>query len=99
MAEQYGPLSDVARKSHAEILRRLASAGQKPTADAIGKSETWVSRWKSEDSETCACLLAALGLKVVPAEHQCYDREHIEHLRYFAKLGMASEEPKALDWE
>lgn len=80
---------DLSRKCQTEILRALASAGQRLAGEAIGKSETWVSRFASEHLKTCADLLGALNLKVVPAEMQCYEREYVDNLRYFAKLGMA----------
>lgn len=99
MSESSAADSLVARKSHSAILRGLASVGQVGAGVAIGKSETWVSRWKSEDSETCARLLAACGLKVVPATHRCYPVEYVDHLRYFARIGMAQEQPPVLEWE
>ena len=72
--------------------------GQVSVGAALCKSETWVSRWKSEDSRTCADLLACLGLKVVPAHFKCYDPAHIAHLEYFAKIGLAQETVPSLDW-
>lgn len=94
MAESCTPVQVLSRKCEREILRALASVGQKAVGEAIGKSETWVSRWKSEDAKTCADLLAALGLKVVPADHMCYARDYIEHLHYFAKRGMECAQPE-----
>lgn len=99
MAEASSQDTSIARKSQTLILQRLASVGQVTVGRALDKSETWVSRWKSEDSESCAGLLAAIGLKVVPAEHKCYPVEYIEHLRYFARIGMAQERPPELDWQ
>lgn len=90
--------ASVARKSQTLILQRLASVGQSAVGRLLDKSETWVSRWKSDDSESCAALLAAIGLKVVPAEHKCYPVEYIDHLRYFARIGMAHEQPPILEW-
>jgi len=89
MAESCAPNLESARKSQTAILQRLAAVSQKSAGEAIGKSETWVSRFASEQLKTCADLLAALGLKVVPVNNVCYPREHIEHLEYFAKIGMA----------
>lgn len=88
MAELCSTIAPAARKVASLILQRLASVGQVHAGAAIGKSETWVSRWKGEDLESCATLLAAIGLKVVPTEHKCYDPAHIEHLQYFAQLGL-----------
>jgi hypothetical protein len=99
MAEVCAIDTPVARKSHSIILQRLASVGQVEVGKVFGKSETWVSRWKSDDSETCARLLAALALKIVPAHYKCYDPQHIAHLEYFAKIGLAQETSPALDWD
>ena len=89
MAESSPVHLSVSRKCERTILRALASVGQKAAGEAIGKSETWVSRWKSEgDLKVVADLLAALGLKVVPADHLCYDRQYVENLHYFAERGM-----------
>ena len=103
MSESCTSNPELARKSLTAILQRLASVGQKPLGEALARSETWISRWKSDDSESCADLLAALGLKVVPAEHECYSPEFIRSLRYFARIGMesadGSEQPKQEDAE
>ena len=91
--------TSVARKSHSAILRGLANVGQVAVGAALNKSETWISRWKSEDSESCALLLAAIGLKTVPAHFKCYDPAHIAHLEYFAKIGLAQETSPLLEWD
>lgn len=96
MPEASTDVAETARKSQTLILRALASAGQRTVADAIGKSETFVSRWKSEDLETCAALLAAAGLKVVPADVECHTREYVSNMRYFARIGMSIERPPTL---
>lgn len=93
------PESTLARKCQSAILRALASVGQKAVGEAVGKSETWVSRWKTDDLETCARLLAACGLKVVPSRNQCFDPEYVGHLRYFAQIGMSQhQQPRPLDF-
>lgn len=94
MTESLHATENLSRKCEAAILRALASVGQKAAGEAIGKSETWVSRWKSEDLKSCADLLAALGVKVVPADHMCYSAEYIAHLHYFAKRGMDEAKPE-----
>lgn len=97
MAESCSLDPVLARKCASNILQRLASVGQKPVADALGTSEATVSRMKGEPLETFSGLLSVLGLKVVPASNRCYSPEHIQHLEYFARLGMQNETP-ALDW-
>lgn len=89
MAESCKANPELARKSQTLILQRLASAGQKPVADALALSEATISRVKSEGVESFTAFLAALSLKVVPAENICYPPGHIEHLEYFARIGMA----------
>jgi hypothetical protein len=98
MAESCTPDQAQSSKSLAVILRALAAHGQKPAGEAIGKSETWVSRWKSEDAETCVHLLTALGLKVVPAGNKCFPPSYIERLQFFARIGI-DQEPPALGWD
>lgn len=89
-----------ARKIAARVLKALASRGQRAVAESIGKHESFVSRWKTEDLETCAEILATLHLKVVPTTAQCYDAEHLQHILYFAKIGMQNPEPKLVeDWD
>jgi hypothetical protein len=97
MAESCTVNSEISRKSQTEILRRLASAGQNAAANSIGKSETWVSRFASDQLKTFTDLLSALGLKVVPADHRCYSADYIEHLHYFARLGMAESKPELVE--
>ena len=98
MAESCTANPALARKCAATILQSLASAGQKPVADALGVSEATVSRMKGDTLESFTALLAALDLKVVPAAHKCYAPDYIEHLHYFARLGMAEAKP-GLAWE
>src|SRR5574337_271744 len=98
MSELSPPIPESARKTHAAILKALAAVGQNAAGEAIGKSESWVSRWKVDDSELCARVLAACGLKAVPVGYRCYAPEYIEHLRYFAQHGMAQHAPPELEW-
>lgn len=89
MAAEYCPtLASRSRKTHAVILQALSSKGQRPVAEALGVSEATVSRMKVEDLERFAAFLTAIGLKPVPLENRCYPPQHIQHLEYFAQLGM-----------
>jgi hypothetical protein len=90
----------LARKSQSLILQTLASVGQAPVAKALDVSEATVSRMKSEQLESFTAFLATLNLKIVPAEHKCYEPAYIEHLHYFAKIGMqmAADTAPTLDW-
>ncbi len=97
MAESCTPNPTLARKITSTILQRLASVGQKPVADALSVSEATVSRMKGEGLESFSALLGTLGLKVVPATHKCYAPEYIEHLHYFAQIGMQDAKPQLAD--
>lgn len=57
------------------VLRALADRGQAATAEAAGLSDTRLSRWKDAnceggklDLEQTAAVLAALHLRVIPAD-------------------------------
>jgi hypothetical protein len=80
-----------ARKFQGLVLQRLASVGQRHVAEQLTTSESTVSRFVSSDLERVCLVLAALGLKVVPGEMQCYPpdkirillclaRDHLNHL-------------------
>jgi hypothetical protein len=92
MAESSPILDGRSRKTLAAILQGLARVGQVEVAKATGKSETWISRAKDDDLKTCAILLTACGLKVSPVDSKCYTPEYIEHLRYFARIGIAKDD-------
>lgn len=98
MAEPCAVNSPLARKNASLILRRLAEVSQIVVSEALNVSEATISRLKSKHLESFTAFLAALGLKVVPASAECYEPGYIEHLRYFAKVGIAKdtgEAPKA----
>jgi len=89
-----------ARKNLTLILRRLASVGQVRIADGLGISEATVSRWKAEEAEQCAAILALLGVKVVPEEMRCFDPQKIGAILDLAKAHLAEiEKPEQLAWE
>lgn len=95
--DSVSPLMDArTRKTAAVILRALASTGQRTVAEAMGISETTVSRMKSDgDLQRMAQLLTALGFKPVPIASKCLTPEraaeiddYIERLRYWAEIGI-----------
>lgn len=62
-----------AREIETTILRALAERGQGAIADAVGVSETRLSRWKNHaegagglDLEETSRVIAMLGLRLVP---------------------------------
>ncbi|MFO6388583.1 CII family transcriptional regulator [Pseudomonas aeruginosa] len=83
------------------ILNRLLSVGQKTVADAIGVSESTVSRWKEGEIERWCKVLALLELQVVPMSAQCHPSEYIQALKTLAELGLQAEKkrPGPLGWD
>ena len=73
MAEVSAAVIDMSRKIERTILRALAEHGQASAAGLMGVSESAVSRMKDGHLESLSRLLAATGLKVVPAQYRCMD--------------------------
>lgn len=89
------------RKNHSAILHGLGRVGQVNVAKQLNVSETTISRYKDHDSQRCASILASCELKVVPEDMHCYSEEYINHLHYFAQIGMkaAPDSIKSLEWD
>lgn len=87
MAEQSPALDESARKSIATAMRRIAQRGQNQVATALSVSPTTISRHLSEDDAFARSLriLAAVGLKVVPADWQCFSPRKVEILLELAR--------------
>ncbi|WP_273807253.1 MULTISPECIES: CII family transcriptional regulator [unclassified Pseudomonas] len=90
-----------AREIEALVLQRLVSVGQKTVADAIGLSESTVSRWKEGEIERWAKLFALLGLQVVPVSAVVVNAEYLRSLETLAELGLKAEKkrPGPLGWD
>ena len=87
------------RKIESTILQALASKGQAHVAEFMGVSESKISRLKGDGIAELADFLAALDLKAVPAEMQCYRKESIASILQLAKERMAEiETPDQLLW-
>ena len=82
-------------------MQRLVSVGQKTVADAIGLSESTVSRWKEGAIERWAKLFALLGLQVVPVSAVVVNAEYLRSLETLAELGLKAEKkrPGPLGWD
>lgn len=90
--------SDRARKALTMVLQRLGETGTAVSvAAAMGVSESTVSRIKTERMEEVLQLIAHLGLKVVPADFKCVDRESYDFLVRSHKKVM--EKRPELIWE
>lgn len=74
-----------ARKFHALALQRLASVGQVTVSEALGCSESTVSRCVNDNLERVCQVFAAIGLKVVPQEVKCYPSAQIDAIFTLAK--------------
>lgn len=90
-----------AREIESLILRRLSSVGQRQVSEAIGLSESTVSRWKEGEIERWAKLFALLGLQVVPVSAVVVNAEYLRSLETLAELGLKAEKkrPGPLGWD
>jgi hypothetical protein len=93
-----------ARKNVASILQALASASQANVAKDLGVSESAVSRMKDKEIPDMAKFLAVCGLKVVPADFKCVDKEYLAGLQHFARCWLEhvtqnADKPSALTWD
>lgn len=73
MHEVSAPIAENSRKIERAVLHALAEHGQAAVAQKMGTSESTVSRLKDGQIQTLSNLLAALGLKVVPANFKSMD--------------------------
>lgn len=81
-------VNERARKFHTLALQRLSSVGQVTVSAQLGVSEATMSRCVNDNLERVCQLLAAVGLKVVPAELKCYPAEEIEAIFTLARNSM-----------
>ena len=83
--------AETARKGITLAMQRLQAAGTAvAVAAAMGTSESTVSRLKNDHLEGVLQLLVHLGIKCVPADYRCVDRESYDflvrsHTRVMAK--------------
>lgn len=85
MTGTYVHRTETARKNEQLVLQSLARVGQVRVAEAMGVSESTVSRYKNGELAQLAGFIAALGLKVVPTEYRCMDPEKNKALLTLAK--------------
>lgn len=90
-----------AREIEALVLKRLLSVGQKNLADALGLSESTISRWKDGDIERWCKVIALLELKLVPSNAECHPPGYIQALKTLAELGLQAEgkRPGPIGWD
>lgn len=98
MSELSATPSERARKAFATVLQAMQDPGtQRNLAQALGVSESTISRIKTEKLEDAVTLLYQMGFKVVPQHMQCYPAEYVQALHTMARMHMA-EAPK-LEWD
>lgn len=80
------------RNMQSQIMTAIDATGQQAVADCIGVDTTTITKMKSRhgtakhsDIERVCHILAATGLKVVPANMKCYDAAKIDILFRLAK--------------
>ena len=89
-----------ARKFVSLAMQRISAVGQNKIADEIGVSAPTVSRWVSDDLERACQILVAAGLKVVPAEMQCFPPRKVAIFMELARDHLnALETVEQLSWE
>lgn len=68
-------------------MQRAARVGQNDLGAAIGVDGSTVSRFMSDEKDMTRALaiIAALGLKVVPAEMQCFPPRKVQLLLELAR--------------
>jgi len=103
MAQLSAQQESRSRKNLSVMLKALCTAGQGAAASAIGVHESTVSRMKggeiSQMWQMCK-LLAAIGLKVVPVDSQCFSAEHVEALRVLAlQSSLLTNRADQLEWD
>ncbi len=90
-----------ARKIASTIFQALSRTGQNQVAQALGTSDSSVSRLKDQVPQI-AGMLDCLGLKVVPREMRCYDERTLSSILELARQRMdqlKSAQHLAQDWE
>lgn len=73
MTEVSPSMRESARKIESSLLQRLSSVGQVTVARSMDVSESTISRLKDGQIAVVSQLLAALGLKLVPADFKVVD--------------------------
>lgn len=76
------------RKNHSVILNGLSRIGQVHVAQAIGVSESAISKMKESDFFKFSQILASCDLKVVPSDYQCVDPEFMEAMVTISKRAL-----------
>jgi len=99
MSEVSAAQLDCARKIHTQILKALSTVGQVEIAARTGSSESTISRLKDGQLDLLSNVLAAAGLKVVPAQYKCIDPAIAQAMMLMYQSAMKHiENPASLLW-
>lgn len=97
MTELSQEQAETARKNYSAFLQALASTGQKNLAEALGLSETAISRWKQGDMELATKALAVLGLRIVPLSDPYVPKDYLSALKVIVRHSLSEEQPEPDD--
>lgn len=78
-------VTNLCKKNETAIKNALGRVGQTRIADLVGLSDTTISRWKDNDAEKVAGILAAAGLMVVSEDTPDIDAGYLAALEYIAR--------------
>ena len=93
-------ITERSRKAHSLALQRLASVGQAEVARILDTSESTISRAVNNELERACAILAAAGLKVVPADMQCFPPRKVAILMELARDHLNQlENVEQLSWD
>lgn len=91
-------------KTRAAIFGGVRSVGYANVAKALGISESTFSEWFNKYGDRVAMLLTAINAKPVAVDARCVTAERaaeieseVERLRYWARIGMATERKLVFD--
>jgi hypothetical protein len=78
-------LDERTKKTASLVLRCLHSVGQVNVAKALDVSESWLSKWKTDELDRTTRLLLLCGLKLVPVNVHCFHQKDVEMLMHGAQ--------------
>ncbi len=92
MTTSSNPQSEKARAVHSALLRRVSELKQTAIADAMGVSESTVSRTINDDLEKIARLLVAIGMVPARDDALVVDPDEIRAFKTLAFKYMAQQQ-------
>jgi len=88
------------RKAHSRVLQALQEPGtQRNLAQAMGVSETTISRVKTEKLEDALALVYQAGFKLVPHDRRCVPADYLQALQVMAREHVMHVDLQAMEWD